>query len=253
MRLALGLTIVGMLSCKHTAPTPTVPHRTLKVNATLSHSRAAFTQGLAFAHGRLFEGTGLYGSSSIRELDPITGDELRRAEVDDAYFGEGITVFDGRIYELTWREHRCFVYDVDTFKQLAELSYDGDGWGLTNDGTHLIMSDGSSELRFRDPKTMAVVRSISVRYDGKPVTDLNELEYVNGTIWANVWRSDAILRIDAKDGRVLEVIDTASSLPPETRSADPDDVLNGIAFDEQSGRLLITGKRWPLMFDVRVQ
>jgi glutaminyl-peptide cyclotransferase len=251
MRLALALAIFCVLSCKHTPPP--VPHRTLKVNATLSHSRAAFTQGLAFAHGRLFEGTGLYGSSSIRELDPITGDELRRAEVDDKYFGEGITVFDGRIYELTWREHRCLVYDVDTFKQLDELSYEGEGWGLTNDGTHLITSDGSSELRFRDPKTMAVVRSISVLYEGKPVTDLNELEYVNGTIWANVWRSDAILRVQATDGRVLEVIDTASGLPPETRSADPDDVLNGIAFDDKSGRLIITGKRWPLMFDVRLQ
>jgi len=253
MRLVLGLALVCVLSCKHPPPPPAVPHRTLKVNATLSHSRAAFTQGLAFAHGRLFEGTGLYGSSSIRELDPVTGDELRRTEVDDAYFGEGITVFDGRIYELTWREHRCFVYDVDTFKKLDELGYEGEGWGLTNDGTHLITSDGSSELRFRDPKTMAVVRSISVLYDGKPVTDLNELEYVNGTIWANVWRSDSILRIQASDGRVLEVIDTASSLPEETRSADPDAVLNGIAFDDKSGRLIITGKRWPLMFDVRVQ
>lgn len=162
-------------------------------------------------------------------------------------------MLDGKIYELTWKEHRCFVYDVDTFRKLEELAYEGEGWGLANDGTYLLTSDGSSKISFRDRRTMAVVRSIPVLYDGKPVTNLNELEVVNGYIWANIWFTDTIVRIAINSGLVVEVLNTASILPQGLRSSDPDDVLNGIAFDERSGRLLVTGKRWPLMFEISVQ
>jgi glutamine cyclotransferase len=228
----------------------TVIYRQAKANAQLAHSPTAFTQGLAFWRGRLFEGTGLYGRSMLRELDPRSGAEIRHVDVGRQYFGEGITVLDGRIYELTWRENRCLVYDVDTFRKLEEIPYDGEGWGLTNDGTHLVSSDGSSTIRFRDRKTLAVVRTISVVHAGKAVDRLNELEFVNGYIWANVWLTDSIIRIASNSGHVVEVLDLSTVLPRQLCSGNPDDVLNGIAFDESSGRLLITGKRWPLMFEI---
>lgn len=216
----------------------------------LPHDRTAFTQGLAFWQGRLFEGTGLYGVSVVRELDPASGRELRRAALDDKYFGEGITIRNGRLYQITWREHRCLVYDAASFQRLDEFSYEGEGWGLTNDGTSLIMSDGSEWIRFRDPLSFRVIRSIQVTLDGRPVQRLNELEYIHDEIWANVWYSDRILRISPGDGHVIAIIDASKLLDPAARSGNVDDVLNGIAFDPASGSLLLTGKRWPAIFKV---
>ena len=212
------------------------------------HDRTAFTQGLAFWQGRLFEGTGLRGESAIRELDPDTGRELRRTALDARYFGEGITILNGRLYQLTWQEHTCLVYDVGTFKQLAELSYDGEGWGLTDDGTSLITSDGSAWIRYRDAASFRVTRSIRVTLGGQPVQRLNELEYIHGEIWANVWYTNLIVRISPADGHVVAVLDASKIVDGTPRSSDADDVLNGIAFDPASGSLLITGKRWPIIY-----
>jgi glutamine cyclotransferase len=244
--LALALCF-GIAGCHH-AKRDVAQHTVAHASGKMLHDTAAFTQGLAFYNGRLFEGTGMYGRSRIRELDPASGDELRHVDVPARFFGEGITVLDGRLYELTWREHLCRVYDVDTFAEVGELAYDGEGWGLTNDGVHLISSDGSAELSVRDPKTMAVLRTVPVTLDGEPVKDLNELEYGKGYVWANVWMTDSIVRIALDTGRVVEVVDASALLTK--RSGDPDDVLNGIAIDEHTGRMLVTGKRWPLVFDV---
>lgn len=212
------------------------------------HDRTAFTQGLAFWQGRLFEGTGLRGQSAIRELDPDSGRELRRAELDASYFGEGITILNGRLYQLTWQEHTCLVYDVATFKQLAALAYDGEGWGLTDDGTSLITSDGSEWIRYRDPSSFKVTRSIRVTWSGQPIQRLNELEYIHGEIWANVWYTNTIMKISPADGHVVAVLDASKIVDGTPRSSDADDVLNGIAFDRASGSLLITGKRWPVIY-----
>lgn len=216
----------------------------------LPHDRTAFTQGLAFWQGRLFEGTGLYGESIIRELDPGSGRELRRAALDGKYFGEGITIWNGRLYQLTWREHRCLVHDAASFHRLDELAYEGEGWGLTNDGTSLIMSDGSEWIRYRDPASFQVTRSIRVTLAGRPVQRLNELEYIHDEIWANVWYSDMILRISPGDGHVIAMLDASKILDRTARSSDADDILNGIAFDPASGNLLLTGKRWPAIYKV---
>ncbi len=217
---------------------------------SVSRANTAFTQGLAFWEGRLFEGTGMHGESVIRELDPDTGRELRRAALDAKYFGEGITILKGRLYQLTWQQHTCLVYDAASFRQVEELAYEGEGWGLTNDGTSLIMSDGSAWLRFRDPASFKVTRSIQVTLAGRPIPRINELEYIHGEIWANVWYDKAILRISPADGRVVALVDAAKLVDSTPRSSDVDDVLNGIAFDPDSGKLLITGKRWPVIYKI---
>jgi glutamine cyclotransferase len=219
---------------------------------SLEHDRSAFTEGLAFWQGHLFEGTGNYGESALRELDPATGRELRHLALDPKYFGEGITILGGRLYELTWKEQVCFVYDPDSFTKLTEITYEGEGWGLTNDGKSLIMSNGSEWIHYRDPATLKIQRSIKVTMAGQPVQYVNELEYVRGEIWANVWHSDTILRISPADGHVIATLDAEQSLHAAIHSNDPDDVLNGIAFDDASGTLLVTGKRWPMMFKVQL-
>lgn len=228
---------------------PTVPAVVL---GTLAHDRSAFTEGLTFWQGHLFEGTGQYGDSALRELDPGNGRELRRMTLDRKYFGEGITILAGKLYELTWKEQVCLVYDPESFTKLTEIRYEGEGWGLTNDGTSLIMSDGSEWIRYRDPQTMKVQREIKVTMAGQPVSKINELEYIHGEIWANVWYSDVVLRISPADGHVIAVVDAANNVRAAVASHDADDVLNGIAFDEASGTLLLTGKRWPLMFKVQL-
>lgn len=218
----------------------------------LPHDRTAFTEGLAFWQGRLFEGTGLYGESVVRELDPGSGRELRRAALDAKDFGEGITILNGRLYQLTWQEHRCLVYDAASFARLDELAYEGEGWGLTNDGASLIMSDGSEWIRYRDAASFHVTRSLRVTLAGRPVPRLNELEYIHGEIWANVWYSDMILRISPDDGHVLGILDASKILDRTQRPGDADDILNGIAFDPSSGSLLVTGKRWPAIYKIEL-
>lgn len=192
----------------------------------------------------------MYGESKLRELDPRTGRELRHVDLEARYFGEGIAFFQDRLYQLTWREGVCLVYEPATLRRVEEIPYSGEGWGITSNGADLITSDGSSQLRFRDPRTFRVRRTVTVVSDDAPVDLLNELEFIDGHVWANVWLSDRIVQIDPASGHVVRVVATAAFLPARPAAAKLDEVLNGIAFDELSRRMLVTGKRWPSMFEL---
>jgi glutaminyl-peptide cyclotransferase len=219
---------------------------------TFPHDRTAFTQGLVFLDGKLLESTGLNGHSTLREVDLLTGRVLRQVAVPDRYFAEGLAVLDGKAYQLTWQAQKGFVYDEATFRLEHEFAYDGEGWGLTTDGHWLILSDGTSQIRFLDPAKFKVQRAIQVALRGQPVNQLNELEYIQGEIFANVWRTDFVVRIDPANGAVTDVINFAGLLPPADRDANTD-VLNGIAYDSGSDRLFVTGKFWPRLFQVRLK
>jgi glutaminyl-peptide cyclotransferase len=223
-----------------------------RVVARVPHDTAAYTQGLVYASGALYESTGLYGLSEVRRADRATGrvDAARRLAPDR--FGEGLTLLDGRLYQLTWQSMVGYVYDAATLAPLDSFRYDGEGWGLTTDGTVLIMSDGTAQLRFLDPSTFTVVREVTVRDHGSPLSALNELEYVDGVLFANVYQSDWIVRVDPDSGTVLEWIDFKGLLPDRDRTPQTD-VLNGIAYDPDTGNLLLTGKRWPWLFEVQLR
>jgi glutamine cyclotransferase len=221
-----------------------------KVIAAYPHDPAAFTQGLAIEAGKLYEGTGQYGASTVRRVDLASGRPEKQRALGPRYFGEGIAILGGLLYQLTWQNGAAVVYDLDTFEVERTMQYDGEGWGLTHDGRQLIMSDGSSTIRFRDPQTFAVTREIEVRDDGVPLTRLNELEYVEGEIWANIWYDDRIARISPADGRVLGFIDLSSLYPQSARGSEA--VLNGIAYDAAAKRLFVTGKNWPQLYELEV-
>jgi len=214
------------------------------------HDRQAFTQGLIYRDGVFYEGTGLNGRSSIRKVKIETGEVLQIQSLDDRYFGEGLTEWRGSLVQLTYKTEIGFVYDLPTFKQVKTFAYRGEGWGLTHDGTRLIMSDGSHELRFIDPDTLKETKRLTVRQDGQPVENLNELEYVNGEIYANVWNTDRLVRISPADGRVTGVVDLSGLLSASERSTT--DVLNGIAYDPAGDRLFVTGKLWPRVFQIKL-
>lgn len=214
-----------------------------------SHDRTAFTQGLVLAGDRLYESTGLYGQSTLREVDQHTGAVLRSTNLEPRYFGEGIAVVDDRLIQLTWHEHTALVYRLNDFGQTATFTYDTEGWGLCDDGTRLVMSDGSSLLQFRDRSTFELLGTVDVASDGAPVDRLNELECVGGDIYANVLQTETIVRIDPTSGKVNGAID-ASGLLTEDEAAVAS-VLNGIAYDTTTGTFLITGKFWPALFEVR--
>ena len=233
------------------APTAmaTVPVYTYRVVNTYPHDPNAFTQGLIYTDGALFEGTGRYGQSSLRAVDLETGQVLRQIELPEQFFGEGITRFGGRIYQLTWQSHEGFVYDVATFDQLDTFTYPSEGWGLTHDNARLIMSDGTDTLHFLDPQTLQETGRVAVRYRGSPVVRLNELEYIDGEVYANIWQTNTIVRIDPLTGQVVGVIDLTGLLSP-TDITQPVDVLNGIAYDAIGNRLFVTGKLWPKLFEI---
>ncbi len=218
--------------------------------AEYPHDPKAFTQGLIVHDGEMYESTGQYGQSSLRVVDIETGKVERRLSLDSKYFGEGITIFGDRLYQLTWRNHVIFVYDPKTFELLETVPYDGEGWGLTHDDSHLILSDGTPSIRFLDPKTLKVEREITVHDGTEKVTRLNELEYIRGEIWANIWYQDKIARISPKDGSVLGWIDL-SNLSQLTKKG-REDVLNGIAWDAASDRLFVTGKDWSKLYEIKV-
>lgn len=223
-----------------------------EVVKTWPHDRMAFTQGLV-VHGESFlESTGLNGQSSLREVERKTGRVLKQISLPAEFFGEGLAVLNGRAYQLTWRNRRGFVYNADTFRREGEFAYEGEGWGLTTDGQALILSDGTHRIRFLDPKTFKVLRTIEVMAEGKPVDRLNELEWIKGEIFANVWVTNRVVRIDPGSGRVRGVIDFNGLLDPSERRADTE-MLNGIAYDAKADRLFITGKRWPKIFEVRLK
>jgi glutamine cyclotransferase len=216
------------------------------------HDPAAFTQGLVFLDGDLLESTGLNGQSTLRDVDIETGRVLREVTVPSQYFAEGLAVIGTKAYQLTWKSQKGFIYDVATFNRTGEFPYEGEGWGLTTDGRLLVLSDGTDRIRFIDPTTFKVVRSIEVRLDGRPLERLNELEWIKGEIFANVWQTDTVVRIDPSTGQVRGVIDFSFLLPLDLQSPGTD-VLNGIAYDPARDRLYITGKRWPRMYEVRLK
>ena len=229
---------------------PWKPAERLKVRvlASVPHDAEAYTQGLVWSDGMLYESAGQYGQSSLRQVDPKTGEVLRSVQVPQRYFAEGLARVGDRLIQLTWQEGAAFLYDLATFERRGELPYSGEGWGLCWDGKRLIMSDGSDRLTFRDPATFAATGGVSVTLDGQPVMRLNELECVDGAVWANVWQSDAILRIDPETGRVAAAVDASGLLTPE--EAARAEVLNGIAYKPETKTFLITGKYWPKMFEV---
>jgi len=218
---------------------------------TYPHDRSAFTQGLVFEDGVLYEGTGLNGRSTLRRVELETGEVLQIHELPAQFFGEGVTVYGNDIIQLTWRSHVGFVYDRDSFELLQEFNYSTQGWGITHDGERLIMSDGTATLYFLDPETFEEIGRVGVYDNDGSVNKLNELEYVQGEIYANVWQTNRIARIDPQTGQVVGWIELKELLTPEDRG-EPVDVLNGIAYDAENARLFVTGKLWPKLFEIEL-
>ena len=227
-----------------------VPLSGYQVHHVYPHDANAFTQGLQYVDGVLYEGTGLNGSSAIRKVKIETGEVLQKRDVPAQYFSEGITVWKSDLFELTWQSGVAFVYDRITFAPRRTFRYIGEGWGLTRDDSSLIMSDGTESIRFLDPRSFAERRRIRVTALGSPVKELNELEYVKGEIFANVWQTDYVARIEPKTGKVNAWIDLRNLLSPRDRAAA--DVLNGIAYDSARDRLFVTGKLWPRLFEIKL-
>lgn len=221
----------------------------LDIIRTLPHDRSAYTQGFLYHDGVFYESTGLYGESTVRRVDVESGEVLQSHALSSEYFGEGLTRLGDRLYQLTWRERTGFIYDIDTLEPIGTFRYDSDGWGLATDGTYLILSDGTYLLRFIDPANFQVVRTLEVTDSGRVVSALNELEWVRGEIWANVYEQDRIVRIDPGTGEVVGWLDTTDlrSWWDDRRGAE---VANGIAYDPETDRLWVTGKRWPHVFEV---
>jgi glutamine cyclotransferase len=220
---------------------------------TYPHDPAAFTQGLIFHDGELIESTGLEGHSTLRRVELKTGKVLQKADVSPFFFAEGMTLFGGKIYQLTWKGQKGFIYDPKTFEKTGEFEYEGEGWGLTHDADSLITSNGSNEIRFLDPSdTKKIKRTISVFDRGQPLEEINELEYVRGEIYANVWHQNRIARIDPQTGSIKDWIDMSGLLKPGEVTSD-EAVLNGIAYDEAGDRLFVTGKLWPKIFEIKLK
>ena len=250
--VAMLMATIGFIPVQRRGgPVPAAPVYGYQVVRSYPHDRSAFTQGLFFRDGVLYEGTGLNGRSGIRKVRLETGEVLKIQPLSSQYFGEGITEWKGKIVQLTWRAGIGFVYDLDTFEQQRTFMYEGEGWGLTHDNTRIIMSDGSADLRFLDPATLKETGRITVRDQNGPVNELNELEYVKGEIYANVWQTERIARISPQDGRVVGWIDLHGLLTPAERAGT--DVMNGIAYDAAGDRLFVTGKLWPRLFEIKLQ
>lgn len=222
-----------------------------KVIHTYPHDKDAFTQGLFYDNGELFEGTGQESGSTLREVELETGKVIRQHDLDESLFGEGITLYRDHIYQVTWKSKVGFVYNKPDFKLINKIYYPTQGWGLTTMGDKIVMSDGSNVLYFYEPDMFTVISKIEVYDNEKKRDSLNELEYINGEIWANIWLSDHIARIDPLTGKVLGYVDLTGILPASDRKADTD-VLNGIAYDNKGNRIFVTGKKWPKLFEIKV-
>lgn len=246
--LALGLAGALVPGMPALAEAPVLGYRVI---ASYPHDPSAFTQGLAYVDGQLFEGTGNYGESFLRRVELETGLVQQEARLPRRLFGEGIAVWNGRIAQLTWREGVGLVYDQGSLRRLETFPISGEGWGLTHDDRHWIMSNGSAELAFLDPDTWEVRRRLQVRDGDRPVRHLNELEYVGGEVWANIWHQDSIVRIDPGSGAVIGYVDLGE-LYPDPAERRREAVLNGIAYDADGGRLFVTGKYWPRLFEIQV-
>lgn len=260
MRYAfLSLLICLLLTSRRAAPgqpselngAGRVPEYRFEIVRQFPHDSSAFTQGLAYSGGYFYEGTGLSGQSSLRQVRIETGEVLKRVDLPPEFFGEGVAVLGNDVVQLTWQSHTGFRYRLRDFKLLQKFSYPGEGWGLTTDGRDLLMSDGTPEIRVLRPGTFREERRIRVHDGSKPVSELNELEFVEGEIYANVWHTDRIARISPQTGAVLGWIDLRGLLSPVYRLG-PEAVLNGIAYDPRGKRLFVTGKLWPGVFEIRV-
>lgn len=245
--LLAGLAALSAVFGRAEAAAPPSSYRIVR---SFPHDRAAFTQGLAFADGFFYEGTGLYGRSRLRRVEVATGRVLKEIALSPAHFGEGVAVMDNRLVQVTWRSGKGFVYDRKTFRLLGTFAYEGEGWGLAYDGRHLVMSDGTCRLRLLDPEGFSQRGTLTVFDEQGPVEGINELEFVRGEIYANLWPTDLIAVIDPKTGRVKRRLVLTGLL--EKAAAARADVLNGIAFDAASGRLFVTGKFWPRVFEIVV-
>ena len=250
-------TVIGMsfLACspatmeaKAQAQTPRFGFKVVKA---FPHDPTAFTQGLVFADGIFYESTGLNGFSTLRKVTPETGAVIAKVAIDDEFFAEGLALVGQELLQLTWQSRKGFVYDKSTLKRLRTFDYPTEGWGMASDGKVLVMSDGSSRLFFLDPRTQKAVRSVQVREGARPVAQLNELEFVRGELWANVWQTDRIAKINPETGQVTGWIDLSGLLRPEARGPEGD-VLNGIAWDKAGDRIFVTGKKWPWLFQIEL-
>ncbi len=222
-----------------------------EILATLPHDPTCYTQGLVIDAGVFYESCGLYGQSSLRKVDPASGVVQAEIDLDPNYFAEGLVLLRDKLYQLTWKENTGFVYDASTLELLNTFHYQTQGWGLTTDGSALILSDGTNTLYWLDPGTVQVVRQVNVSYQGQPLEYLNELEYINGTLFANIYLTDTIIAIDPDDGSIISLVDL-TGLRPEQNRAMQGEVLNGIAYDDQSDKLYVTGKNWSTLYEIRL-
>lgn len=263
MRVLLLTAILALAACSRgeagpavlAAPsTEAIPVYGYEVVAAYPHDPDAYTQGLFWLDGALYESTGLEGRSSIRKVDLTTGQVLQKRDLPESVFGEGIVAWGDRLVSLTWQNQQGFLFNLATFEPEGEFAYPGEGWGVTHDGERLIMSDGSSQLRFLDPETLTETGRVDVTMNGRAVDQLNELEWVKGEVWANVFQTDRIVRIDAATGYVVGTIYLGGLLSRADKArAQPPDVLNGIAWDPASDRIFVTGKLWPKLYEIRLK
>jgi glutaminyl-peptide cyclotransferase len=262
MRPLLLVTLFVLAACSGGGDEPAAPAAPAEaaipvygyeIVAAFPHDPAAYTQGLFWLDGSLYESTGLEGQSSIRKVDLATGQVLQRRDIPAPYFGEGIVAWEDNLVSLTWQNGQGFVFDLATFEPEGGFTYAGEGWGLTHDGQRLIMSDGSSQLRLLDPATLSENGRIAVTMSGRPVDKLNELEWVKGEIWANVFETDRIVRIDPASGNVVGTIYLGGLLSKADAAGAKPEVLNGIAWDAASDRIFVTGKLWPKLYEIRLK
>ncbi len=248
MLLLMSVLFLSPTKRHQTNPAPVYSYSIVNV---YPHDPTAFTQGLVYDDGVLYEGTGLRGQSTLRKVELTTGIVLQLHELPDEYFGEGVTLYDDKIIQLTWQANVGFVYDRNSFLLLDKFYYEEEGWGITFDGSRFIISDGTATLHFVDPATFTETGRVEVRDENGTVDNLNELEFINGEVFANVYLTDRIVRIDPQSGKVTGWIDLSGILPPEDRSRQVD-VLNGIAYDAENDRLFVTGKLWPKLFEIKL-
>lgn len=247
MAIVAGCALLFLAAQSFSRPSE-VPVIEVDIIDTYDHDNLAFVQGLLYHDGKLYESTGRKGQSTVRILDLERKEPAIKTALDDDLFGEGIVIWEDRLIQLTWQDEKVLEFDPSTLELIKTHDLEGEGWGLTHNDEHLIMSDGSSRLRFLDPDTLETVRTIAVRMDGRRVPQLNELEYANGHIYANIWHKDYVVKIDPDTGNVIGKVDLAN-LIPRSRRAD-DAVLNGIAYDKENNRWFVTGKLWPTLFEV---
>jgi glutamine cyclotransferase len=248
-RLAGGLALASILLPIGSAAT--APVSSYQVVARYPHSTDSYTEGFFYLDGLFYEGTGLAGHSALMAIQPETGKVLQRVDLAEQYFGEGIVDWGPNVYEWTWQSHICFVYDRFSLRMIKQFSYTGEGWGMTRTAKEIITSDGTPTLRFRDPATFKEIHHLVVTDGGKPIEQLNELEYIKGEIYANIWHADRIARISPRNGHVIGWIDLTGLLP-DSQKINDESVLNGIAYDEKHDRLFVTGKQWPTVFQINI-